>query len=144
MAKNTGDKIQESKAGEATTGDSTGSAGFKTFTDPKNPCPTCGNYQGQDEVSEPEQEQPTPPKTLPQLMGDITQDLLTALQGTDTGAKQRAIADGIRRLRIWYDAQPVDGRRELARASRKNMENFKLVAEQFFQEMMSISAQDAQ
>ncbi len=82
------------------------------------------------------------PLTLPSLMASITEDLLIALQGSDVPAKQATIASSIRRLRIWYDAQPVDGRKELARANRKAMENFKLIAEQFFQEMMSISAQD--
>lgn len=84
------------------------------------------------------------PETLPQLMGRCTTNLLAALQGNDAGAKQRAIADSIREMRIWYDAQPVDGRKESARIARKTLENFKLVAEQFFQEMMAISAQDAQ
>lgn len=88
------------------------------------------------------QEAASTPLTLPTLMGSVTEDLLNALQGNDAGAKQQMIASSIRRFRIWYDAQPVDGRKELARVNRKTMENFKLVAEQFFQEMVAISAQD--
>jgi hypothetical protein len=103
--------------------------------------PTTDKEQKQ-AVDEPmEQEQPM---TLPRLLSSVTYDLLEALQGNDVGAKQRAIKEGTRRMRIWYDAQPIEERKELAKLARKTLENFKLVSEQFFQEMMQISAQDVQ
>jgi|SRR5580698_915705 hypothetical protein len=85
----------------------------------------------------------TKAETLPELCGRMTENILTALQGTDAKVKQDAIAASKRDMRIWYDAQPVEGRKEAARSNRKTLENFKLVAESFFQEMMTISAQDA-
>ena len=85
----------------------------------------------------------TKAETLPELCGWMTENILTALQGTDAKVKQDAIAASKREMRIWYDAQPVEGRKEAARSNRKTLENFKLVAESFFQEMMTISAQDA-
>lgn len=83
-------------------------------------------------------------KTLPELLGSSTTSLLEALQGTIPAAKQAEIVRCQREMRIWYDAQPVADRKELARAARKTLEQFKMVAEQFFQEMMIISAQDVQ
>src|SRR6267378_2366789 len=86
----------------------------------------------------------TEPQTLPQLLGDMTVKLMTALQGDAPGPKQQAIQGCLREMRIWYDAQPVEGRKELARSARKQLEQFRMVGEQFFQEMVTISAQDVQ
>ena len=84
------------------------------------------------------------PTTLPELLGRMTETLLTALQGDQPAPKQQAIQGCLRDMRIWYDSQPVEGRKELAKAARKQLEQFKLVGEQFFQEMMTITAQDVQ
>lgn len=92
----------------------------------------------------PEPVAPKPPETLPQLLGRITEKLMTALQGSVPAAKQQSIHECLREMRIWYDAQPVEGRKELAKNARKQLEQFKMVGEQFFQEMNIISAQDVQ
>jgi hypothetical protein len=84
------------------------------------------------------------PQTLPQLLGVLTERLMTALQGDAPGPKQQTIQACLREMRIWYDAQPVEERKELAKMARKQLEQFKMVGEQFFQEMMMISAQDVQ
>jgi len=96
------------------------------------------------EVDEAVHETAKAPETLSQLLGRMTEKLLTALQGTIPAVKQQAIQECLREMRIWYDAQPVEGRKELARDARKQLEQFKMVGEQFFQEMMMISAQDVQ
>lgn len=96
------------------------------------------------EVDEVVHETAKAPETLSQLLGRMTEKLLTALQGTIPAVKQQAIQECLREMRIWYDAQPVEGRKELARDARKQLEQFKMVGEQFFQEMMMISAQDVQ
>ncbi len=85
-----------------------------------------------------------PAKTLPQLLGESSTTLLTVLQGVNPAEKQAAITKCLREMRIWYDAQPVEGRKEIARDCRKILEQFKQVAEQFAQEMYTISAQDSQ
>lgn len=92
----------------------------------------------------PEPEATPEPTTLAQLLGRMTETLMTALQGSTPAPKQAAIQQCLREMRIWYDAQPVEGRKELARSARKQLEQFKMVGEQFFQEMMTISAQDIQ
>ena len=96
-------------------------------------------------VQDPARSTPTfIPPTLPELLGAMTTELLTALQGDTPGPKQATIQKCLRSMRIWYEGQPVEGRKELARTARKQLEQFKMVGEQFFQEMMTISAQDVQ
>jgi hypothetical protein len=96
------------------------------------------------EVDEVAHETAKIPETLSQLLGRMTEKLLTALHGSVPAVKQQAIQECLREMRIWYDAQPIEDRKELARAARKQLEQFKMVGEQFFQEMMIISAQDVQ
>lgn len=80
--------------------------------------------------------------TLPEVVGRITTDVLTALDGQDQGVKGVAVAAGRRDLRLWYEAQSVENRRDIAKAARKTIENFKSVAEQLWSDIGLLVAQD--
>jgi ribosome recycling factor len=45
-------------------------------------------------------------------------------------------------LRLWYESQSVENRKEVAKDAKKTMENFKLVAEQCFQELVMLTLSD--
>ena len=80
--------------------------------------------------------------TLPELVGQITTKILTALESPDQGAKGAVVADGRRDLRVWYESQSVEHRQEIAKKSRKTIENFKSVAEQLWSDIGLLVAQD--
>lgn len=81
-------------------------------------------------------------RTLPQVIGEATTTILTALQSTDSAVKQAAVSSARSSLRIWYEAQPLTDRKELAKSVRKTGENFKSVAEQVWADIVSLCMQD--
>ncbi len=80
--------------------------------------------------------------TLPELVGNITTRILTALDGQDQGDKGIVVAAGRRDLRLWYEAQSVENRKDIAKAARKTIENFKSVSEQLWSDIGFLVAQD--
>lgn len=80
--------------------------------------------------------------SLPVLMGNITQRIMSALAGDSAPEKQQAVASCTRDLRIWYESQPVEDRKERGKAARKAMEQFKMISEAMYQELVTVSAQD--
>jgi len=79
---------------------------------------------------------------LPALMAWVTEMILSALQDGDQTKKQQAIAQARADFRLWYESQPVEGRGEQAKASKKLLESFKMISEQFYQDIVTLAAQD--
>lgn len=80
--------------------------------------------------------------TLPELTGLLTTRIMKALQGTDSGVITGAINSATGDLKAWYDAQPSEGRKDLARTAKKSMEQFRLISEQLFHSMVTITLSD--
>ena len=81
--------------------------------------------------------------SLPELMGSITQRILTVLEQGDTATKQSTIGNCRNDLRSWYESQPSDKRKEMAKDYKRIMQNYKNVAEQLNFDLVSLTAQDS-
>jgi len=80
--------------------------------------------------------------TLPELLSVITKRVLTTLEQGDTAAKQNEINGCRNDLRLWYENQPVAKRRDIAKDSRRIMQNYRNIGEQFNSDLVSLTAQD--
>ena len=80
--------------------------------------------------------------TLPELVGQITTRILIALDGQDQGEKGVVVSAARKDLRLWYEAQSVENRKEVAKSARKTIENFKSVSEQLWSDIGFLTAQD--
>ena len=87
-------------------------------------------------------ETPVQDMSLPVLMANITQRIMSALAGDSIPARQQAIDTCRRDLRMWYESQPTENRMDIAKASKKALEQFKMISEAMYQELVTISAQD--
>lgn len=80
--------------------------------------------------------------TLPELLGTITQRVLTVLESGDVTNKQNEIQGCRNDLRLWYESQPMDKRKEMAKDSKRIMQNYKNIGEQFYFDLVNLTAQD--
>lgn len=85
---------------------------------------------------------PTHELDLPTLVGMVTKRMLAALQSTDPTVKTGEVASARRELRIWYEGQPTENRKDIAKNTRKLGEQFKQIAEQINQDIVALSFQD--
>lgn len=80
--------------------------------------------------------------TLPELMAAITKRILTVLESTDTASKQAEINGCRNDFRLWFEGQPTDKRKELAKDYRRIIMNYKNIGEQLYFDIVSLTAGD--
>lgn len=89
-----------------------------------------------------EKEKPVSELTLPELMGNITRRILTVLENDDVNAKQAEINGCRQDLKMWYENMSVDKRKDIAKDLKRIMQNYKNIGEQFYFDLVSLTAQD--
>lgn len=80
--------------------------------------------------------------SLPELMANITRRILTVLESGDVNTKQSEINGCRQDLRLWYETKPADVRKEIGKDAKRIMQNFKNVGEQFYSDLVGLTAQD--
>lgn len=67
---------------------------------------------------------------------------MTALESEDQNQRSGEVNACRKDFRLWYESQPVEGRKEVAKKVRKTLENFRSIGEQFTADMSVVTAQD--
>jgi hypothetical protein len=80
--------------------------------------------------------------TLPNVIGSVTANILTALVSGDESAKGEAVKAGRRQIRMWYESQSVEDRKEIAKGVRRLGEQYKQVSEQLHLDIVTLAMQD--
>lgn len=80
--------------------------------------------------------------SLPEVTGLLTTRIMKALQGSDSATIQATIKTATSDLEVWYESQPLTGRRDLAIAAKRSMEQFRLISEQLFHTMVTLTLKD--
>ena len=79
---------------------------------------------------------------LGQKYGELVGMLLSAYETGDEVEKSRAIREFQHELRVWYEAQPVEDRREYARHRRRFTDYFSQMAELARSEFNAVTQSD--
>ena len=80
--------------------------------------------------------------TLPNLIGKVTASILTALASGIDSVKGEAVTAGRREIRLWYESQSVEDRKEIAKNVRRIGEQYKQVSEQLHLDIVTLAMQD--